>query len=211
MPNRTIPATFSLFITLLALLVMGCDRSRCEQDDVDCGQFGNCIDLSDETSCLCTAGYEKDAEGRCEIKQVTKFLGTWRARDIREVNGSTRSLVYEIEIEEQADNITGIVIDNFANLTLTDQAGNTLCEPRLLGFVGLRTISIAGVTDGFSYCDAQGADLNFSGYRFRDAVGQFNTTQDTIFMDYELSYTLDNENGEPETTSIVSDLTLTRP
>ncbi len=198
-------------LILICGLSWGCNQDPCMSDDVDCGEFGNCVSVEDDALCLCTSGYEKDSDDRCTVKQVEKFVGTWRARDIRVVNGQNASEVYDVVIEESPSSITSVLISNFAKLELTDNGGNVLCEPIVLGTIGGTVINIQDIGDGLSYCDAQGQSLNFSGYRFQDAFGEFNNTQDTLFIEYRLTYTLDDEQGNPVTTEISSQTALFKP
>lgn len=211
MINRKKLSTLLLCLGFCATLWSGCDQNPCEADDIDCGDFGSCIEVDEAAICVCQTGYDKDSEDRCQVKEVTKFLGTWQALDIRRVNGSPRSLTYELQIEESSTSVVSVFISNLGDLSLVDYDGNVRCEPRLLAFIGDRSINIQDVTDGVSYCDGSAPDLNFSGYRFRNAFGEFNQTQDTLFLEYELTYTIDDEQGNPVTTEIVSETALTRP
>ncbi len=210
MKNSIQLSLIGLILTIGLMAFSGCDRQPCDDKDVDCGEFGNCIDVDDDAICLCESGYEKDSDSKCEVKQVAKFVGTWQARDIRDVNGSPASVTYQLEIQESPSSIVTILLDNFANLSLEDYDGNVLCVPRILGTISGSTMDIEDQNDGVSYCDAQGAALNFSGYRFSNAYGEFNSTKDTLFVEYELTYTLDDEQGNPVTTNIVSNTALTR-
>lgn len=56
------------FTIVLFLGMAACNPCK----NVDCGN-GTC----DDGDCTCTAGYEKDAAGKCSIEERTKFLGNW--------------------------------------------------------------------------------------------------------------------------------------
>ena len=150
------------------------------------------------------------SEDRCDVKQVTKFVGSWQASDVRVVNGLPDSITYQVEIQESPSSITTIFIDNFANLRLEDYDGNLLCEPRPVAVVGGLNLNIEDQGNGVSYCDAQRTSLDFSGYRFSNALGSIDSSRDTLRVDYELTYTLNDEQGTPVTTTIVSSTSLTR-
>jgi hypothetical protein len=60
------------FLSLLlgGMLAVSCNQDVCK--DVVCGDNGTC----DEGLCICDAGYEQDADGLCNVKWSTKFVGT---------------------------------------------------------------------------------------------------------------------------------------
>lgn len=79
-------------LAFLVFLWMGCYHCVYE----DCGN-GNC----DKGICVCLAGYEKDASGKCTIEERAKFLGTWTGK----LNGIDISLVISITSEEKLEEV----------------------------------------------------------------------------------------------------------
>jgi hypothetical protein len=93
------------FISILGLLTFSCEDA-CK--DIDCGLKGIC---QFDGSCMCNAGYEIDAKGKCETEGRAKFIGVWRGTD----NGSIAKPTYDLTIAASSINVETVRLTNFAN------------------------------------------------------------------------------------------------
>jgi len=206
----------SLLWTCVGL--MGCNRDECR--DVDCGEFGTCSSPGEEAVCFCETGYEKDEAELCNVKSTTKYLGTWLVDEtvtaVRDGAIETFGCSYQVDIQESGADIRRLTISNFPDLACFDTAPIS-CNLLVEGSAFTSRLSLRGVADGITYCDDQGADVNFSGFQISglnqsDAGIDIFPDQDSMSLSYRLSYTLDaDQDGTPENYRFDSQATFTRP
>jgi hypothetical protein len=117
--------------SLLALaavftLALGACTDPCA--DADCGTYGSCTVVGEEGICLCTNGYEQNADGKCEVRSTAKFAGLWRATETCNdiVNGGSFNFTYDVTITESAPEVTRIIMAGLGDLTC---ANNTKVAP----------------------------------------------------------------------------------
>ncbi|RMG57135.1 MAG: hypothetical protein D6722_25375 [Bacteroidetes bacterium] len=168
---------------LLAFCVLGMLACKEPCDKVDCGEFGSCSEIQDEPNCICSTGYEKDAEERCTLRSTDKFVGTWTAEEVRTNNLTQvkQTLSYEVSMADEDDNIVRLYVSNIGDFRCPDGS-----SPALEATVNRSAFSI----DEATYCPGAG----FSGYQFRRSPGAINATQDTILINYRVTWT---EQGTP--------------
>ncbi len=198
--------------------VSGCNQDKCK--DVDCGDFGSCSSPGDEAICFCETGYEQDDAGLCNVKITTKYLGTWQVSEevnaVRDGAVETFTCAYEIDIQEAGTDIRRLILSNFPDLSCfgTDPiACNLLMEASAFS----SQITLRGLSNGITYCDDQGAAVDFSGFQ----ISGINTTSTSaslsgdgrsMSLSYRLAYTLDeDQDGRPESYRFDSEATFTRP
>lgn len=94
-------------ITVLGLATSACSVDNCK--NVECGTQGTCDEV--DGSCMCNAGYEADANAKCETEGRAKFVGVWRGTD----NGSSSKPSYDLTIATSSVGVETIRVTNFAN------------------------------------------------------------------------------------------------
>jgi hypothetical protein len=147
----------SLIKALSFAAVVGFFATSCEKDlckDVLTGDHGTCL----EGVVTCDTGYEKDADGLCNVEQRAKFLGSWTATDACSASGTAS---YTVTIINSSAGLQEVKITNFWG-TFTNQgtatvAGNTIDIARqepdsdLFFIQGTGTINAAANGIAWSY------------------------------------------------------------
>lgn len=169
-------------LLLLAFgLNQGCNKASC--NNVDCGEFGDCVELTESTLCRCQTGYEKDDDELCNIKSSGRYLGNWSATELRFDNDkfTQETLSYDVSISEDANEASRIRFSNLGNL---DNSFCNFSEPiEVLATVSVQNISVVNAT----YCPGG----QFSGYNVSSIVGTdtISGSGDRIQMNFRLTYT----------------------
>ncbi len=155
----------NLFKTFALTLLAAATFSSCEKDpckDVVCGDQGQCV----EGTCVCNAGYEKDAANLCNVEQRAKFLGSFTVADVCSASGSS-SYITTITSGGAAD-VTSVRITNFWGTFTTavnaTVSGSTITiarqEPDGDDYFVEGTGTISGTTITFTYTITNEADPN---------------------------------------------------
>lgn len=149
---------FLIAITLLCgTAFSGCEGDPCES--TACGQ-GNCKVIDGEAVCECKSGYERDAEGACNVFWYEKFLGTYTCTEERVRGTDTATLTYPVEIKHGGGT---------RNLVFAGLGGlNDFCDGGSLNVqVRLDSISEFTLTSPQTYCvgdpDLSNASIEGSG------------------------------------------------
>jgi hypothetical protein len=107
------------FIKALSLLtVVGFFAASCEKDlckDVATGERGTCL----EGVVTCDEGYEKNADGLCDVESRAKFIGSFNADELCDT--STYNYIVNV-----SNNSTSITKFNISDLYLTGT--NMVCD-----------------------------------------------------------------------------------
>ncbi len=104
-----------LFPALVGAMTMfaACESDPCKDLDGKCGT-GTCF----EGACVCDEGYEADAEGICNVKWTTKFVGSYGGSDVTTSNiagsgnAGTFTLQQDCVVKELTDNVKQVEIYN---------------------------------------------------------------------------------------------------
>lgn len=198
------PIVFGLLLCIVTMT--GCGET-CE--NVDCGAFGSCSEISDEPICLCRGGYEEDTAGLCEIRSTSKFVGDWSVseRITFNENGSIgdRECAYTASIAESSQEVRRLLFTGVPDLDCLGDFPVT-CDLRAEATVSRDEFTLRGTAIGISYCDDLGPDIDFSGFQLQgtdggeEASGEISDDQTTITLSYRLSFTVDeDQNGVLET------------
>jgi hypothetical protein len=134
--------------------------------------------------CLCTNGYEKDADGKCEVRSSTKYVGAWAAAesctDI--VNGGTFTYAYDVNISESAVEITRILLAGLGDLTCS--GGSTKVEAEGTVTEGTFVIDQTTECDSWTFVNnPSDATVNKGSY---DTKGTETTADDVITLKYRV-------------------------
>lgn len=173
-----------IWIQILLLLTFGwyegCNRVNC--NNVDCGEFGECVELTETTACRCESGYEKDEDELCNVKSSGRYIGSWAATEVRFNNNTftQESFSYDVEISEDTSRASIIKFSNLGNL---DNSTCSFSDPiEVLASISIQNISIVGAT----YCP----DGQFSGYRLSTLVGtdSISDSGNRIQMNFRLAF-----------------------
>lgn len=170
-----------LAIFLLIFGLLSCRNPSC--DNVDCGEFGDCIELTESTTCRCESGYEEDADELCNVKSAIRFVGEWEAIDARfdNINFTVDTLRYDVSISEDPSQANRIRFSKLGNL---DNSSCSFSEPiTLLATVSIRSLNIVEAT----FCPGP----QFSGYQISRLNGDdFITDEDDeININFRLTFT----------------------
>lgn len=92
------------FAAVVGFFATSCNTDPCK--DVATGDHGTCS----EGTVTCNAGYEKDADGLCNVEQRAKFKGTWTASDNCSLSGTAS---YTVTVNESTAGISEVKITNF--------------------------------------------------------------------------------------------------
>jgi hypothetical protein len=202
------PILLSVFASLwlcLSLVMGGCAGDPCK--NADCGDFGNCSEVSDEAVCFCVTGYEQDDEDRCTVKSTAKFLGRWRVDETNTANRAglveTITCSYEVEIIESDADVRRVILSNFPNISCLDTSPIS-CNLQVEGSASIARLTLRGAPNGITYCDDQGAAVNFSGFQVSnsnggEAITAISADGRSMTFAYRLAYQLDaNQDGRQE-------------
>ncbi|MCI4670572.1 MAG: hypothetical protein MRZ79_20725 [Bacteroidia bacterium] len=175
-----------LAIGLSMIGLQSCNNPNC--DNVDCGEFGTCVELTETTACRCDAGYEKDDDELCTLKSSDRFVGNWSVTELRfDNNNFTQdTLNYDVVISDDDNQANQIRFSNLGNL---DNSTCGFSEPiELLATISVQTISFVSAT----YCPAAG----FTGYNIQTLGGRdtISDSGDRIQLDFLLSFS--NSQGD---------------
>ncbi|MEO0900191.1 MAG: hypothetical protein AAFY71_27515 [Bacteroidota bacterium] len=166
-------------------LFNSCSNNNC--NNVDCGEFGNCVELEESTLCSCNAGYEKDDEELCNIKSALKFLGTWSATETRFNNNTftEETLEYTITIEQRDTIANRIFLSNLGDLDNATCTFSGAIAP--LATVSVSSLSFVKAT----YCPS----ADFSGYLIENLTGSdtISTDRQGLGFNYHMVFTRDQE------------------
>lgn len=165
----------NLFKSLALTLLAAATFTSCEQDpckDVVCGDQGQCV----EGTCVCNAGYEKDANNLCNTEQRTKFLK-------QNANGTVSAQTYVVS--DVCSN------SGTSDYNTTISAGTaSITEVRVTNFYGLFTNAVVATVDGNTITIARQQPDNDSIY----VVGSGTISGTTITFSYSISDETDSAN-----------------
>ncbi|MFK7972793.1 MAG: hypothetical protein AB8F95_20655 [Bacteroidia bacterium] len=161
---------FVLYIPLLFML--SCEDDPCSNKS--CGAHGSCIAIGDATICECEAGWEQDANGRCNFFKLDNFPGNYTATEIC------------------VDNLTNDQRDQTYNLdiTITSQLNSMI---QLSGLnnrnCGSQAIAIDAAVSNTNFAFVTGNLCNQSNVRIEVPSGSGSWNEDDkITLDYEIQY-----------------------
>lgn len=201
----------------LTLVGVGC-TNPC--NNADCGDFGNCSEVSDEAVCICQTGYDRDAEGRCNVRNTSKYQGQWQVEDTCTANRAGQVETLTCEYTVTIDTIGGgdvrrMTVTNFPDLTCFDTSPID-CELLVEATAFREALVLRGVASGITYCDDQGVGVGFSGFQLSDgasgpAEAALSDDGNQMTLSYRLSYQLDaDQDGVLENYVFDCESTLTR-
>lgn len=161
---------FSIKNFAAALLACGVmfSFSSCEEDpckDVTCAATGTATESNGTCSCVCDSGYEGTD---CSTLSRTKFIGTYTVADACSASGSAS---YTVVITASSTDETRVLISNFWD----SYAANVVAS------VDGNTITIAN------------QDPDSDGYPVQ-GTGTYNTTANTITINYTVTETASGDN-----------------
>ncbi|MDX1908660.1 MAG: hypothetical protein SF053_16610 [Bacteroidia bacterium] len=168
-------------VAAVALFTASCETDPCANSD--CGSQGGCTVIADEPVCLCNNGYEENADGKCEVRSTSKFVGNWTANESCTDNilNTTFDYTYDVATTESSADVTKIFMEGLAALAC-GSAGEA--EPVVTVAMDAFTIDVA------TYCkDNLPASLEFSGYQFVSGSGTFDDKGDTNAANDEINLT----------------------
>lgn len=102
---KSLVKAFSL-AAVIGFFAASCNTDPCK--DVLCGDHGSCT----EGVCNCETGYEKDADGLCNVESRAKFIGSFNADELCDT--STYNYIVNV-----SNNSTSITKFNITDLYLT--------------------------------------------------------------------------------------------
>jgi hypothetical protein len=130
-----------LFVGSLALFVASCDSDPCA--DKICGTGGACF----EGDCVCDAGYQRDADGACNVETRTFLAGTYKTTE--QCSCDNTPTPYDLTVTAGSD-ILSVNLFNFFNsfqstpviATIGDGGTLTIASQKPAGASG--TVTVAG-------------------------------------------------------------------
>ncbi|GAB4405838.1 MAG: hypothetical protein OHK0039_07190 [Bacteroidia bacterium] len=168
--------TLRLLPLLAMLLALAC-KEPC--DKTDCGEFSSCSNVDDEAVCICDLGYEKDDDGKCNVRTTLKFNGDWAVSEVRtdNANQTKQTLTYDMRLADTDSPITRMFLTGLGDYRCPD--GN---PPVVEATISASSLII----DAAAYCPD--AVSGFSGYLFERSTGRINTSKDTITLAYRVTW-----------------------